>query len=106
MEGLKTKADEIEQLENEINQLNEKSDKLKPTVLEFESIRKERNELKSVLRKMRTSYNSFVEFLRSIDEHYLDVKFPLFTGHQAENIREQIENTPEPAVETSEGTNG
>ena len=89
--GLETKAAEINQLQADIAAIIADSDKLKPIVQQFEEKRQKANELKHNLKKMKKSYNSFIEFLKTIDSHYLDVSFPLFKDHQEENTRTWID---------------
>lgn len=101
--GLESKAVEINQLQAEIDAIIQDSDKLKPTVQQFEEKRQKANELKATLKKMKKSYNSFIEFLKTIDSHYLDVSFPLFKDHQDENTRTWIEGessvgSPQPEI--------
>jgi len=91
MTGLESKAAEITQLQNDVDALIKDSDKFKDSVTQFEELRKKANELKSTLKKKRKHYNDFVDYLKEMDTHYLDVKFPLFKEHQTENVRTWVD---------------
>lgn len=77
-EALQLKRQEIDDLGSDIQTIEYEAEKLKPIVKEYQEKKEKAAALRKLRREKQKVLDNVLNFLKSINENYLDGMFPLF----------------------------
>lgn len=75
---LKQRTEELESIQLDVEKLNERADRLKDAVREYNELKQKAADLRKKKNTLNRDLNIVIGFLKTADESYLDNIYPLF----------------------------